>query len=245
MTSKIIHQIWIQGYSSIPDNLKKYHLECQKVNNNFEQKFWDENKIVKLIHDKFDQEYLDLYNSYTFPAQKADFARYIILYTYGGIYLDMDMVCKKNLEPFLQYNFFFTPYIFYNFFKRYLNGVIGAKPKHPVFLNIFKNMFERRNILHDVTNSTGTGLFYHSVMEYANNNPNNDMVMIDRKYLHPCDIYNSDDCTNTCTDCFIVHQSYSSWSPSLRILKSALKHKYWILIIIILIIVLLVIRKLI
>nr|AEX62747.1 uncharacterized glycosyl transferase [Moumouvirus Monve] len=117
MIPNILHQIWIQGYDKIPDDLKKYFINCQKVNNNFEHILWDDDKIRKLLIDKFDPEYLETYDYFKVPAQKADFARYAILYTYGGIYLDMDMVCRKNLESLLQYNFFSHHTCFQKFLK--------------------------------------------------------------------------------------------------------------------------------
>src|SRR5665648_300106 len=97
MIPNIIHQIWLQGKSSIPTDLKIYYDGCSKVNNNFTHMFWDEYLIKKLLLNKFGPDYVALYDFYQVFAQKADFARYAILSVYGGIYLDMDTLCKKNL----------------------------------------------------------------------------------------------------------------------------------------------------
>uniref|UniRef100_A0A6G6ABD4 Glycosyltransferase n=1 Tax=Borely moumouvirus TaxID=2712067 RepID=A0A6G6ABD4_9VIRU len=241
MIPNILHQIWIQGCDEIPEDLKKFHTNCQKINDKFIHMFWDDNKIRKLLIDNFDPKYLETYDYFKIPAQKADFARYAILYIYGGIYLDMDMVCRKNLEPLLQYNFFFTSYMFPKIFKRYLNGIIGSRKNHPIFLIIFKNIFERKNNSNDVTNSTGTGLFYSSVMEYVKQNPNHDLTVLDKKFLHPCNLYNDESCPYTCKHCYVAHTNYSSWSPSLRICKKILKNKYWILLLVLVIIFIIVI----
>ena len=134
-------------------------------------------QIEKLLVTNFTQDFLETYRNYKIFAQKADFARYAILYVYGGIYLDMDMMCKKNLSHFLKYNFFFTNYAMQSWIKRYLNGIIGSRPQHPIFLTIFKNIFLRKNIAHNVMESTGPGLFYYAVQEYVRNNPNNDITI--------------------------------------------------------------------
>ncbi|AZL89335.1 glycosyltransferase [Megavirus baoshan] len=245
MIPKIIHQIWIQGYDSIPDKLKSYHLGCKYINDNFEHVFWDEEKIKKIILDEFGQKYLDLYNIYEIPAQKADFARYVILYTHGGIYLDMDMVCRKNLTPFLQYNFFVTTPMFYQYAKSILNGIIGCIPKHPFFLIIFEKMFERQHMKNDILQSTGTKLFYECAIQYAKNNPNNDIMLIDRKYLHPCTTYDDETCIYTCDDCYVAHTGYSSWVPYYKYYGPLLKKIPLIMIIIffIIIIIIFVLKK--
>lgn len=232
----IIHQIWIQGYDEIPIELKEYHDICKKINHNFTHIFWDDNSIQKFLLENFDQCCLDDYLEYSVSAQKADFARYHILYVYGGIYLDIDMLCKKNLSPFLNNNLFFTTYIFPDFFKRYLNGIIGAIPYHPLFKIIFTKMKKRLNIKYDIVASTGTKLFYDSVQDYKKKYIN-DITIVPLKYLHPCNIHDDIDCASRCTDCYIAHTNYSSWSPFLKSVKTLIKYIHIILIIIIIIII--------
>lgn len=209
----IIHQIWIQGYDKVPESLKLLHDGCKIVNDNFKFLFWDETKIKKLLLKYFGKKYLDTYESYQVFAQKSDFARYAILYTYGGIYLDMDMICHKNFKPFLNYDFFCTTDSLYAFIlsKKYLNGIMGAKKKHAIFPFIFKNIFERLPYTSYVLYSTGPKLLYDSVMEYKKKTGIDNITIIDRKYLHPCVTYDDDSCPYTCTDCYVAHTNYNSW----------------------------------
>nr|AEX62746.1 uncharacterized glycosyl transferase [Moumouvirus Monve] len=127
--------------------------------------------------------------------------------------------------------------MFPKIFKRYLNGIIGSRKNHPIFKIIFKNIFERKDKPNNITNSTDTGLFYSSIREYVNENPNHDLIMLDKKFLHPCNLYNNESCPYTCEDCFVAHTNYSSWSPSLRMWKKIFKNKYWILLIILIILI--------
>lgn len=241
MIPKIIHQIWLQGKNNIPPELKLFHDECYVVNNNFKQMFWDENKIRKLLKSKFGKKYVDLFDYFTVFAQKADFARYAILYTYGGIYLDMDTKCKKNLSPFTEYKFFTTIAGdgFYDLYERYHNAVIGTIPQHSLFPIMFKNIFARQSHANNVTYSTGTRLFYDSIQEYLKSNPN-DITIVDPKYLHPCGILSGPDCINQCDECYIVHTNHSSWSPTARVIKYASANIFWILSVIIIIIIILI-----
>lgn len=47
--------------------------------------------------------FLDTFDGYTYPIQRADAIRYFILYHYGGIYLDLDIGCLRPLDPLLVY----------------------------------------------------------------------------------------------------------------------------------------------
>lgn len=49
------------------------------------------------------QWFLDTFDSYTYPIQRADAIRYFILYHYGGVYLDLDVGCKRRLDELLVY----------------------------------------------------------------------------------------------------------------------------------------------
>lgn len=237
MIPPIIHQIWIQGYDHIPAELKEYHENCKEVNKKFQHQFWDEIKIKELLLKHFGPEYVELYEYYTVPSQKADLAKYAILYVNGGVYLDMDMVCKRNLESFLKYDLFFTTDVFYILYKRYLTGIIGAKPKHPAFLVVFKNMFLRKPYSYNIQYSAATQLFFDSVTQYKRESGDNNINIIDRKYLHPCSILEDENCHLTCDECYVAHTNYSSWSPSLRFLKFVVKNSKLIALLVIIILI--------
>ena len=56
-----------------------------------------------MIEEDF-PDYLELWNDFRFPIQRADFIRYCILFKYGGLYLDCDIRPMKNLEDIFQAN---------------------------------------------------------------------------------------------------------------------------------------------
>ena len=214
MIPKILHQIWIQGLDNAPSKLQSYSKKCADVNSDFKHIVWNDISIRELL-GKFGKAYLDQYNNYTVPAQKADFARYAILYTYGGIYLDMDMICRRNLAPLLEHNFFCTTDAFFFLSKRYLNGIIGSIPGHKLFTYIFANIYDRIDYSRDVTYSTGTGLLYDSVRQYKRETGIDDIEIIDGKYLHPCQTYDNDSCPYECDSCYVAHTNYGSWNTNL------------------------------
>lgn len=100
MIPRIIHQIWFQfGENGLPTpSIKNQHNahEIIKDNPNWEYVLWNRTLVEKFISAQY-PKYYNVYNDLQFDIQKVDFARYVILYHYGGIYLDFDVKLNKSL----------------------------------------------------------------------------------------------------------------------------------------------------
>lgn len=104
-----IHQIWFQegdlnelwngiGSGDYFEFQKSYVDFCEK--NGWQYTLWREESIVALIRVYFPQ-YLDEFNKLDSIIKKVDCARLMILYVYGGVYVDLDSYMKKDLNEFL------------------------------------------------------------------------------------------------------------------------------------------------
>lgn len=47
--------------------------------------------------------FLSAFDNYPYPIQRADAIRYFILHHYGGVYMDLDVGCKRRLDPLLYF----------------------------------------------------------------------------------------------------------------------------------------------
>jgi len=97
---RIIHQTWKRNYD-LPEEWKDTPESWKRNNPGFKYMFWTDDDNLKLIKTDFPW-FLEKYNSYPYPIQRADAIRYFILYKYGGIYSDLDIKCKKPVETLLQ-----------------------------------------------------------------------------------------------------------------------------------------------
>ena len=70
----------------------------QQMNPSYGYTLWDYPMVEKLISTK-NPELLPLFRSYEHWVRKADMARYMILYHYGGLYSDLDIGCVTNIAP--------------------------------------------------------------------------------------------------------------------------------------------------
>ena len=148
--TKMIHQVYGMFDDGIPikditvfyENVKKTRLFCKK--NKIRYKLWNLNQANKLIQKHF-KEYIQLWNDFKVPIQKADFIRYCILYHYGGIYIDCDIhpidKSGSHINKLFQKDFFFVTWDDDKQFKPY-NAVLGTKKKNPLYKDIIQHCKE-------------------------------------------------------------------------------------------------------
>lgn len=88
---KIIHQTWKNGEL----NKSEWISSVKNVFHDYEYKFWSDEKndeFIRLNYPEFYSFFKDL-----LPVEKIDFIRYLYIYHYGGIYLDVDVKMNKPL----------------------------------------------------------------------------------------------------------------------------------------------------
>ena len=133
---KVIHQIWFQGKENIPEHLQEYHKSWVVMNPSFEVKVWDEKSIESVLIKFNDTDTTHMYTNYKYMIQKIDLAKYIILYIYGGIYIDMDIKCIKPIEDdFIKDHDIILSEMTYNIFHSLLFIPVG----HNCFEKIINN----------------------------------------------------------------------------------------------------------
>lgn len=47
--------------------------------------------------------FLSTFDGYPYPIQRADAIRYFVLHHFGGIYMDLDVGCKRPIDPLLYF----------------------------------------------------------------------------------------------------------------------------------------------
>lgn len=72
----------------------------QKNMPSYKQVYYDDNDIEKFITDHYSERILRAYQAINpdYGPAKADFFRYLVIYKYGGIYLDIKSVILANIE---------------------------------------------------------------------------------------------------------------------------------------------------
>ncbi len=163
MIPKLIHIIWWQGINKIPDKFK-YNINSWKINNpKYKIILWDARSILNMI----DRYYYNKIILYKRMIQKIDYAKYLIIYKYGGCYVDIDMKCNDKLDKYLDQNkinvslFYFTKIKIYPFIN---NGFIACNKNNSEIMLIINecNKYINNDYLIDeltVMKTTGPLLF--------------------------------------------------------------------------------------
>lgn len=96
---KIIHQIWLQGEDNLPKDYRNYLKEYRNMPG-YKHMLWDDVSIRKLIKNTF-PHLIKVYDYYPFWVMRVDLVKYVILYNYGGFYVDMDTKPLKSFDDLI------------------------------------------------------------------------------------------------------------------------------------------------
>lgn len=90
---KIFHRIWV-GDKPLPEEFIKFGDTWQEHHPDWHMALWTSPKQIVSRN-------LDCVPMARNASQLSDIMRYEILYAFGGIYLDTDFICQKNVEALL------------------------------------------------------------------------------------------------------------------------------------------------
>lgn len=122
MIPKILHFTWV-GDDPLPLNRLNYIDSWMRCNPDWTVKIWTAQNLPALINRRE-------YDETKSPVQKSDILRCELVYRYGGVYVDSDFECFKNITPLLSN----TDAFVCSEDEHWLcNSIFGAVPEHPFF----------------------------------------------------------------------------------------------------------------
>ena len=92
-----IIQFW-HDFDDMPDSIKEAMYITKKNNSNYLIIKADDSFMYKFIEKKYPKVVLDFYKLNKIPASRSDIARLMLLYEYGGFYIDVSMELQKKLD---------------------------------------------------------------------------------------------------------------------------------------------------
>ncbi|KAG5923007.1 hypothetical protein E4U42_005073 [Claviceps africana] len=162
---RIIHQTFKS--SIIPDEWRAPHNTCLIHNpqGKWLHILWTDATARNFIRDTY-PSFLPTYDGYPYNIQRVDSFRYFVLYHYGGIYLDLDVGCEKDLSPLLTQHAFFAKTEPHGV----SNDVMGVERGHPVFdrlvSSLKENNYRRGSKYPTVMMSTGPMFVTKLVLDF-------------------------------------------------------------------------------
>ncbi|CAH1783430.1 unnamed protein product [Owenia fusiformis] len=145
---QIIHQTWMDENIPDPDLYSKWIRSWQSNHPTWSYWFWTDNSARDLIKNYYPQ-FLELYDKYPLSIHRADALRYFVLYTYGGVYVDLDMESLKPLDALTTQHACIIPrepmqqsYLVWKKTKLASNAFMACRPHHPFFKMVIQSLPE-------------------------------------------------------------------------------------------------------
>lgn len=102
MIPKILHQTC--ATATLPDVLVANVKRLREINPGWEYRFYDDRAVLAFIERHYPPQVVAAYNSINpaYGATRADLLRYLVLYLWGGVYLDIKSSVTRPLDEVLQ-----------------------------------------------------------------------------------------------------------------------------------------------
>ncbi len=180
---------------------------------------WDNDDILHILSKN--NIWWTTYNNFLYMHQKIDYAKYIILYLYGGIYVDIDAKQLKSFDNLLdkyknydlivsELNINYTlSYLYCQKDKCVNNGIIFSKPNTEIMKLIIDYINEnyKCNIMSKlfcILTTTGPIMFSKVIDSYKNKDK---IMILKSEYLEPCIL----DSCNITDNTIIAHHHDGTW----------------------------------
>lgn len=100
---KVIHQVMMQGWDSLPPEIVDSIMALRARNPDWEYRFYDATGVETYIGGVYGQAVLDIYNSIDpiYFAPRSDLFRYLVCYAEGGAYFDIKSTALKPLDTII------------------------------------------------------------------------------------------------------------------------------------------------
>lgn len=155
--------------------------------------------------------FLDTFDGYTYPIQRADAIRYFVLYHYGGVYLDLDIGCQRPVDSLLTYSVILPKTIPVGV----SNDLMFAEKNHPFLAQTIHNLiaFDYSWVLNYPTVMFSTGPMYLSFQygSWTSGNPPTKEFPGGEVRILPKSLYGKNALPEEAPHSFFTHYYGSSW----------------------------------
>lgn len=187
MKSPIPKIIW-QTYKDSKEDLDKYAQRCMHTwivnNKSYEHRYLNDEEAGKLILSDYGKEWYELFINVPIGVVRGDIFRYLVIYRYGGVYSDLDTICRDPIDAWIngpikkqnEYNSIFAAEIVGKqdiITNRVCQWTFASVPESPIFKNIIDNVYialkntdwsKIDNLVDAIHYISGPNIFTYSVL---------------------------------------------------------------------------------
>ncbi|KAK3322681.1 glycosyltransferase family 32 protein [Apodospora peruviana] len=99
-----LHHISLGSGAAEHSKWAEVRQSCVDIHPGWEAMLWTDETAGAFVAEHF-PELKEMWDSYRYPIQRIDSLRYMVLYHYGGVILDMDLQCRRAFGPLRRFEF--------------------------------------------------------------------------------------------------------------------------------------------
>ena len=222
----ILHQIWHSiHHVSPPEKYLKGTRTFREKHPGWDYMLWDKKMSRSFIY-KYYRWFFPVYSGYDHWIKRVDSLRYFLLHFFGGVYLDLDSECWKNIESLLG-NYGFVGCSNYRLPGEIGNGFLAAVPGHPLLCEIIKKLPDTRKKA--VFDSTGPSFLGEMIKSFSNSSE--DVKIYSPHFVYPRDATGKWRVDRDHPEIYIFNYMDGYWSkpvPGTRIMRLMKRVASWI-----------------
>ncbi|KAF5388312.1 hypothetical protein D9615_000503 [Tricholomella constricta] len=202
---RILHQTWKTDV--LPARWKGISEACREMMPDYEYILWTDASSREFIATHYPW-FLENFDGYTYPIQRADAIRYFVLYHYGGVYMDLDIGCIRPMDPLLIYPVILPKTIPVGV----SNDLMFAEKRHPLLEQTIHNLvtFDHSWILNYPTVMFSTGPMFLSA-QYGLYTSSHATTSVHDIRILPKSLYGKNAKDGEAPNSFFTHFYGSSW----------------------------------
>lgn len=131
---RLLHQTW-KSCEVIPRQ-RSYWDRCARLSPTWHVALWTDDANRAFVAKHFPQQ-LAMYDGYDTFIKRVDAVRYMLLYHYGGVYMDLDFACVRSLDTIPLREMPGEAILLYqrrrSSIEAVSNAFMAAPPRHPFF----------------------------------------------------------------------------------------------------------------
>lgn len=228
---KIIHQIWSSIDRPLPQDFELLSDTWKEHYPSWEYKRWNDEMMVSFIQEHYPW-YWEKYNNFQYNIQRWDVIRYLILYKFGGMYVDFDYESIEPIDNLLLGKsccFAMEPESHNNFYRKELvfnNAMMACEPEHFFMKRIIENVFSDEVVyqrselrLIPVLKTTGPWKLI-DLYEQATPDEKDSIYLIPAKFVTPFDTKQaqrvaqgeiSEELEDCLSEAYAIHYFFGDW----------------------------------
>lgn len=217
---KVLHQTWKDN--QLPEAFSDCVASWKANHPDWEYRLWTDVDNRRLVAEHYSW-FLETYDTYPKPIQRADAVRYFILHKYGGVYVDLDFLSCKPIDPLLSGRRCVLGVEPPNHCRHWgvpelvCNALMATVPEHPFMETVIRRLAEfadRAERKEQVLSSTGPLMLARVYEDFPDKDS---MDVLSHQYFYPLTVHQAADFRLTgkievdCSGCFAIHLFHGTW----------------------------------